>query len=136
MKIALSRRPVLAALSALALLPAAAADAQLMSQRIEGTRRICEYDRGTARPGAAPSVEREVGLGEPCPWRDPGAPRESRSDIPPFAQLEGQRRSGDDLLCEYRYLGQLYTRRIPERQHCPLTPHFFKGPSAVPPAGD
>ena len=41
-----------------------------------------------------------------------------------MAQLQGQRVSGNERICSYRYTGRVYVRVIPTSRTCPLTPHF------------
>jgi len=116
----------LLALAVVAACAAGAADARLVSQRVEGMRRICNYDVSTTHPGPARQLARSVPLGEPCPAFDPGERQPPQPQIPSMATFVGERRTPGGLhLCDYRYGGRNYTRAIPMANRCPLTPHFF-----------
>jgi len=116
---------------ALALPFAGPAQARLTSQRVEGVSRICVYEVGRLREMGV-SVrrsgevrERSVGRGEPCPGRDPGAPRVAASkSIPPYARLVGDRTEGLRRYCLYEYLGSFYRRPVGAGGQCPSTPSF------------
>ncbi len=100
---------------------------ELVSQRVQGIRRICVYNNPQAAPPPQERLrQRAIGLAEPCPHRDPGPPPPQRAQIPAMATLTGQRLQGGRKLCVYTYLRLEYGRSIPVDRSCPLTPHFFE----------
>ncbi len=99
----------------------------LVSERVQGTRRICVYNNPMRAPPPQERLrQRAVGLAEPCPYNDPGPPRPRPAPIPAMAQLSGQRLQGGQRICVYTYLYREYYRSIAADRSCPLTPHFFE----------
>ncbi len=117
--------PVLV-LSALAVAAFPVSGGRLLSERTDGARRLCLYEvRNAASRRPQLQVQRRIGLGEPCPHRDPGAPRPQEQAIPSLAVLSGERQTGNVRFCYYSHLGRRYSRPVDRAQRCPLTPHFF-----------
>lgn len=110
-------------LSMFVLLAAGQSGGALVSERIDGMRRICAYE-DQVRGRRAPRLQVAVGMAEPCPFRYPRRPRPRLSDIPALATLVGQTREGGRTICRYTYLGTSYTRPIPASLSCPYTPNF------------
>ena len=119
-----ARRAIVLLVAAAAIAtPFAAADARLSGQTTRGLRRICLYggERATgelARRGVAPrnaAIQREVGLGEPCPPLDPGPPRPVVQPIPSLAVLAEERQTATGRLCIYSYAARRYARPLPRR---------------------
>lgn len=96
----------------------------LVSQRLDGLRRICGYE-DLARGRRAQPLQIAIGMAEPCPFYYPGRPRPAPQQIPSMAALEGQSRVGGQTICHYGYLGARYSRPVRPGQTCPLTPHFY-----------
>lgn len=103
------------------------AHAQLVSQAVVGTGRVCGYTNPDIMARrTAPVVYHRTARGEPCPARFPRRPDASRqAAIPPMAILMRERRVGIQRFCDYQYLRRVYTRPVGATQHCPRTPHFF-----------
>lgn len=115
----------------------AVAGAQLVSERVEGNRRLCTYRpsglptpirtyTGSVDPGpraTEPDQNRIVRLDswQTCPRLYP-AHLEKRETVPPFAKLiSSQRRSGE-MFCVYRYLDRTYVVSRGTRLTCPVSP--------------
>ena len=128
-------------------LTATAAHAQLLSERVEGTARLCRYaPTGLASPlqigthsaddlepglreaaerqaRSRESGEREVAIdaARTCPASFPDQ-QEQRTIIPTYATLESERRVNGELLCSYQYLRRIYVISLGRRSICPYTP--------------
>jgi hypothetical protein len=128
-------------------LAATAAHAQLMSERVEGTQRLCRYaPTGLAAPSQVTtgvdtdlelrrreaaerqaashaSGEREVAIdaSRSCPDTFPEQ-QQPRILIPTYATLDSERRVNGELICAYKYLGQIYVISLGQRSICPYTP--------------
>jgi len=102
------------------------ANARLVSQSLQGVQRICAYPNPSlSQRRATPLVFHRIGSGEPCPIRYPGpAPERQRQTIPPMATLVRQRTANGLVVCDYGYLGRVYSRVRSAEQSCPYTPHF------------
>lgn len=95
--------------------------AQLVSETVEGTQRICNYRNDASATRALETFK--VGLGEPCPAVRP-LPDPEPQPIPPMAQFSRQLVRGDRRICFYGWAGQEYQHSIPAIRRCPLTPYF------------
>lgn len=91
------------------------AAAQLHSERVEGTERICVYQ--TVRPDT--QNERKVGLGEACPpfYR----PMASNFLAPPTARLQSSEVRGHTRVCKYGQLHKSWSFEIPLAERCPIS---------------
>ena len=98
----------------------------LVSERVEGTRRICVYDNSrAASPQRVRLRQRQIGRGEPCPRHDPGPPAPRTEPIPSLATLTNDQLRGNERVCVYHYLGRDYEHRHSVDEACPYTPNFF-----------
>ncbi len=104
-----------------------AARASLVDSAVEGSVRVCVYDK---QPLRLDSVRRvltdrraiQVGRGEPCP-RSPALARPRPAVAPSLGTLQSSRRDGSDLVCIYALNGISYPVRLPRTSRCPLTPN-------------
>ncbi|HEV2816698.1 MAG TPA: hypothetical protein VGW40_05700 [Allosphingosinicella sp.] len=111
-----------AGLLLLALVAAGQSGGALVSQRLDGLRRVCSYE-DRVRGRRAPRFEITVGMAEPCPFQYPRRqPR--RAEIPAMATLEAEVRERGQTTCRYVYLGVRYNRPIRVGGYCPYTPNF------------
>ena len=112
-----------AGLTLLALISVGQTGGALVSQRLEGLRRVCHYeDRVHGR--LAPPLAVTIGMAEPCPFQYPRRTRPRPSDVPALATLEGETREAGRTVCRYVYMGVRYNRPIQTAQRCPYTPYF------------
>ncbi len=112
---------------ALASLAPLATHASLVDSAVEGSRRICVYDKQPLRLDSATRVLTDrraiqVGRGEPCP-RSPTVATPRSIVAPSLAILQSSRRVGNDLVCNYALNGITYPVRIARSARCPLTPN-------------
>jgi hypothetical protein len=107
----------------LALLSVGQSGGALVSQRVEGLRRVCGYE-DRVRGRLAPPLQITVGMAEPCPFQYPRRRPPRPAEVPAMATLEGETREGGQTICRYVYLGVRYNRPIPLTGHCPYTPNF------------
>lgn len=101
---------------------ASLAHAQLVGEAIDGTSRICAYNKANS-----PTGEREVikvGIGQPCPYLRPLPEPEAPQAIPFMAQFSRQRTRGNQRICIYALAGREYEHALPLMERCPLTPYF------------
>jgi len=102
----------------------APAAAQLLGERVEGDRKVCEYV-GSYQTGDGQFLPNTVvlPLGEACPavapYRDPNRP------IPGNAFLTGEVVSGDRRRCTYSQGGVAYERFVVPDQPCAQTPDLL-----------
>lgn len=89
--------------------------AQLESEQLEGNQRICIYRDDREKE----TVERRVGLGQPCP----AFPKAQVSSLraPPTARLESERLRNGQRVCEYAQLGRVWVVTLASSEHCPLS---------------
>jgi len=95
----------------------------LVSQRLDGLRRVCGYE-DRVRGRRAPPLEILVGMAEPCPFQYPRPRRPRPAEVPAMATLESETHEGGQKVCRYVYLGVRYNRPIRSPGHCPYTPNF------------
>lgn len=116
---------VLLASSLIAAVLAAPAGAQLLSERVEGDRRICDYvgsDR-LADGQVLPRVS-VLAVGQPCPATAPF--RDPNGTIPGNAGLTGEVARGDGRECRYSQGGVDYILIVPVAQPCAQTPDLLR----------
>lgn len=105
------------------------AGAQLISQRVEGDRRICIY-YGSDRLPNDQLVARQLtlGAGQDCPstapYHDPDAPAPGNAMLVRETQENGQR------LCVYGQSGLEWWMPIPFAAHCAMTPALLEAQQA------
>lgn len=116
-------------LFALGIAGASSGEARLLGQTVEGTQRVCIYERGEESEAEDGRGKVKVGLGEPCPSREPAEEKASGSAdatrIPPMATLGREEQAVGHKICYYDYLGKRYPRQIESARFCPMTPYFF-----------
>lgn len=101
---------------------ASLAHAQLVAEGVEGTSRICAYNKA-----GSPTGEREilkVGIGQPCPYMRPLPEPEPPQAVPFMAQFSRQRTRGNQRICIYTLAGREYEHALPLLERCPITPYF------------
>ena len=123
----------------------APAEAQLKSDRAEGSSRYCTYGSsdlpepirvysGEVRQERENSTERatratrtgrvvRVESWQACPASDPGLKGEQVS-VPAFATLSSQSRRDGELSCTYTFAFRNYVVSRGAAMVCPLTPHY------------
>ena len=110
---------------------AAPAGAQLLSERVQDTTRVCTYVGNDTLPDGE-SVPRTltVGLGQSCPalapYHDPNAP------TPPNATFRGERTTSDHRVCLYTEAGVSYEVSVPLTRRCAQTPALLQQTLATP----
>ena len=103
---------------------AAPLQAQLLSERVEGDRRMCNYVGSDQSPDGQ-VIPRMLVLpsGQPCPaaapYRDPNRP------IPGNAMLTGEVVTGDRRQCNYSQGSVDYNHVVPITQPCAQTPDLL-----------
>lgn len=107
----------------LALVSVGQSGGALVSQRLDGLRRICGYE-DLARGRRAPPLQIAVGMAEPCPFQYPRRRPPRPAEVPAMATLESETREGGQTVCRYVYLGVRYNRPIRTGGYCPYTPNF------------
>lgn len=100
------------------------ASAQLLSDRVVDTRRLCIYV-GSDQSADGQIVPRNtiVPASQPCPdiapYRDPNRP------VPGNAALIRETTDNGRRQCVYAQGGVNYTREVPITQHCAMTPDLL-----------
>jgi hypothetical protein len=136
---------ILAAFLAACFLFPAQASAQLLSERVEGNKRVCRYESSglptNARPLDAPVLNSDTGA---IARRDAPRPREAEREvrlefwqlcpaippaelnrpaaIPPLAHLRDKYRREGHLFCIYAYADRTYEVDRGSSLTCPYTP--------------
>lgn len=98
---------------------AAAANAQLLSERVDGLGRICTYAGATNVISGGPTRELRVGIGQNCPLTH-SAPETSGLPVPPTAQLRSETVTATGRACFYEQGGATWSLSLPTTQPCPL----------------
>lgn len=99
--------------------------AQLVSEQLSDTNRICTY-AGSDMSASGQEVARTaiVGLGQDCPstapYRSPDAP------VPPNASFRGEQTTSSNRLCLYSEGGIDYQVTINLSQRCAMTPALLQ----------
>jgi hypothetical protein len=107
----------LAILATAACLPAVA-KAQLITERLDGNRRVCTY-RGAAglTTGSDQARVLRISVGENCPYYFPLF--DNSRPAPPTAPLSSDRPSDNPNVCIYSQWGQSWAYPAPAQGHCP-----------------
>ena len=87
--------------------------AQLQSERVEGSQRVCVYNGVQSEA----SNERRVGLGDPCPSYN--KPLESGLAAPASARLQSVKLRDGKRVCSYAQLGRQWSFTLPMSRQCP-----------------
>jgi hypothetical protein len=120
-------RYISSAVAALTLcsLATAPAAAQLLSETLQGTERVCTYVGNDTLPdGQVVPRTFSVGAGQNCPatapYRDPNAP------VPANAMLTGERTTATDRICVYEEGGLQYQLSVDLSLRCAMTPALLE----------
>ncbi|HTU12684.1 MAG TPA: hypothetical protein VMG08_17475 [Allosphingosinicella sp.] len=113
------RHAIFSCLAAAFLLGPAPARAQsLVSEELEGNRRVCNYDGGNSLLSGSNRGRRyAVGIGENCPLTYPVT--NTTRQAPPTAVLRSDRQTPEGRACVYEQWGTSWTFTLRNRSACP-----------------
>lgn len=104
--------------------------AQLISERLDGMRRVCVYRGPTGiLTDTDRTSEYRVGMAENCPGSMPGV---SGSPLPPTARLQSEREIGQNRICTFEQAGRIWERSVGAGRSCPMSAGILQAETREP----